>query len=261
MTASNYSACLRVMLAFEGGYADHPRDPGGATNMGITHRTLAAWRGKAVTKDDVRALTAKEAGQIYRARYWNEVRGDDLPDGFDLVAFDGGVNSGPKRGIQWLQKGLLVKADGGMGPVTLKAASVAADGVQVIQRACAARMGFLQRLGTWDVFGRGWGRRVATVEAEAVGMYTRDASRVEVEGQKAGKQAAARTREAAYSGSAGGGAGVTRESVDALAGASDALFYGAVAVALLVAVVLVVKAAKHRRRKEAYEIKAKEMAK
>lgn len=259
MTASNYGACLRVMLGFEGGYVDHPRDPGGATNMGITHRTLAAWRGKAVSKADVRALTQKEAGQIYRERYWNVVRGDELPDGFDLVTFDGGVNSGPKRGIQWLQKGLLVKADGGMGPVTIKAASVAADGVQVIQRACAARLGFLQRLKTWDVFGRGWGRRVATVEAEAVGMYTRDASRVAAEGEKAGKQAAARTREAVYSGGAGGGAGATRENIDALAGVSDAVFYGAIAVALLLAVVLVVKASKHRRRKDAYEAKAMEM--
>ncbi len=169
MTQSNFNACLAHVLQWEGGYVDHPRDPGGATNMGITHKTLENHRRRPVTKAEVRNLTKEEAGQIYRKSYWNAVRGDDLPPGLDLVAFDAGVNSGPRRGIRWLQKGLGVAVDGVIGPKTLRAAKNA-DAVAAIKRACAARMGFLKRLGTWGTFGRGWTRRVDAIEAAAVAM-------------------------------------------------------------------------------------------
>ena len=168
MTATNYRPCLDHVLRWEGGFVDHPKDPGGATNLGITRATLQRHRGRHVTVKDVRALQLSEAAEIYRAGYWMPVRGDDLPKGLDLVAFDAGVNSGPARGAKWLQAGLRVSADGRVGPQTLKAARNAPDTVAVIQRACAARMGFLQRLGTWSTFGRGWSRRVADTEAAAV---------------------------------------------------------------------------------------------
>jgi lysozyme family protein len=169
MARDNFAACMVEIFAHEGGFVDHPRDPGGATNMGITIGTLRDWRGGPVTKEDVRSLTKREAETIYRAKYWNPVRGDDLKHGVDLVTFDPAVNSGVRRGVQWLQRALGAEPDGRMGPATLGAAS-AADPVATIKRACAIRMGFLQGLGTWSTFGRGWSRRVARVEAVGVRM-------------------------------------------------------------------------------------------
>lgn len=163
----NRDRAIRVTLAHEGGYVDHPKDPGGATNFGITHRTLAEWRGRPVTKDDVRAMSIGEAVAIYAARYWAPVRCDDMPSGVDLVLLDGSVNSGIGRGPKWVQQAVGVPADGKVGPVTIEAVR-RADPVEVVRKACAARMGFLRGLRTWGTFGRGWSRRVAEIEAEAV---------------------------------------------------------------------------------------------
>jgi len=172
---TKFDRCMDVTLKWEGGYVDHPRDPGGATNMGITHITLAAWRGRRVTKAEVRALTKAEAKEIYRARYWDKVRGDDLPPGFDLVAFDGAVNSGPRRGAEWLQKALGVTPDGVIGPKTIAAAQ-AADPAMTINVAMDIRLSFLKRLNTWNTFGKGWGNRVADIRANALRMASRGTS-------------------------------------------------------------------------------------
>jgi len=171
----NFNACMAHVFKSEGGYVDHPRDPGGATNMGITFNTLKEWRGTKITKDDVRNLTKTEASAIYRAKYWDAVQGDELPYGFDLVAFDGAVNSGPSRGIRWLQGGVGAIVDGKIGPVTLAAVrnSVPSMG---INRACDLRIGFLRGLETFAVFGKGWSERVANVRATALRMALHPAS-------------------------------------------------------------------------------------
>lgn len=165
----NFEACLAHVLQSEGGYVDHPSDPGGATNMGITIATLRTWRGRSVTKADVKALTRAEAAAIYRKNYWDAVRGDDLPRGLDLVAFDAAVNSGVSRGAKWLQSALGVPDDGKVGPKTIAAAN-AAHKDAVIDRACDLRLGFLRQLGTWKTFGKGWTRRVESVRAAASKM-------------------------------------------------------------------------------------------
>lgn len=252
MSRQNFPACLAITLRHEGGYVDHPRDPGGATNMGITRGTLAAWRGRAVSKQEVRDLTKEEVGAIYRRNYWNPVQGDNLPDGMDLVAYDGGVNSGPARGAKWLQKGLRVAADGKIGKQTLSAAINTRDGVTAIQRACAARMGFLRGLRTFSTFGRGWSRRVAEIEAEAVAMYSRDVAVVAGQVEPASKKAKRDTTAAAGS----GGAGVA----PSLADLPVIAVYGIAAVAIVVAVIFIAQAAQNRRRASAYATKAKEMA-
>ena len=99
------------------------------------------------------------------------MHGDNLPYGLDLVTMDGAVNSGPSRGVRWMQKGVGAKADGKVGPITIEKARAA--GPEGITAACAARMGFLQGLRTWGTFGRGWSRRVASVEAVGLRMYLR----------------------------------------------------------------------------------------
>lgn len=183
MSASNYSAVMEEIFAHEGGFVNHPRDPGGATNMGITQATLSAWRGRPVTASEVATMSKDEARMIYRVKYWSKVKGDDLPDGLDLVAMDGGVNSGVSRGARWLQIGVGATPDGVVGAKTIEAAH--RSGISSIERACAARMSFLRGLSTWGTFGRGWSRRVASVEATgtrmmllAMGSGAADAGRV-----------------------------------------------------------------------------------
>lgn len=170
MTANGrFDRCLALVLAHEGGFVDHPRDPGGATNLGITRAVLAEWRGAEVTADDVRALTEAEAREIYLARYWNVIRGDQLPPGLDLAVFDFAVNSGPRRAARALQRVLNVEQDGVIGRVTLSAAR-AADRAEAIDALCELRLAFLRGLDTWSTFGRGWQRRVEAVRSAAQAM-------------------------------------------------------------------------------------------
>jgi lysozyme family protein len=166
----NFDACLSLTLLQEGGYVDNPKDPGGATNMGITRAALACARGNAVSKSDIRNLTREEAAAIYRLNYWTAIRGDELPDGLDAVMFDHAVNSGPKAAVRTLQGALDLPQNGLMGLRTLKFAK-AADTEELIPKLCRARMTFLQRLSTWIVFRRGWTARVNAIEREALAMH------------------------------------------------------------------------------------------
>ncbi len=175
MAADTFPAALALVLAHEGGYVDHPLDPGGATNMGITRATLAGWRGRPVAKAEVMALGRAEAAAIYRARYWNAVQADELPAGVDLVVFDAAVNSGPARAMRWLQQAMGLPPDGVMGPMTLDRAR-AADAADTIRAFGRLRLAFLARLTTWRAFGRGWSRRVRETETAALALVGRPAS-------------------------------------------------------------------------------------
>lgn len=165
----NFARCLSEILRHEGGYVDHPSDPGGATNRGVTIGTYAGWKGRKVTKDELRNISDAEVAALYRRKYWDVVRGDDLPAGLDLVAFDAAVNSGPARGARWLQQALGVTADGKIGPATLARAH-ASYSPAVIERAIGFRLAFLRGLKTWPTFGKGWSRRVEDVRVTALAM-------------------------------------------------------------------------------------------
>lgn len=185
---AGFKSALPIILGHEGGYVDHPKDPGGATNMGITHRTLAAWRGEPVTKQDVKDIGLAEVEAIYRANYWDLVWGDDLPDGLDLVVFDYAVNSGVSRSAKALQKALGVAQDGVIGVITMRAAAdLSGDEVSAaINAVCDQRLAFLKRLKTWPTFGKGWERRVAHTREAALAMREKEAvNPVEIEGAQA----------------------------------------------------------------------------
>lgn len=158
---NNFARCLAEVLKHEGGYVNHPADPGGETNFGISKRAYPA--------EDIKGMTKKRAGEIYRRDYWNKVKGDDLPSGLDLVAFDGAVNSGVSRGAKWLQAAVGANADGKVGAATVAAAN-RADLHRAINAACDARMAFLRGLKTWPTFGKGWTRRVDSVRAVAMSL-------------------------------------------------------------------------------------------
>ena len=181
------------IVAREGGFVNDPADPGGATNMGVTRATLAAVRGHAVSKADVRALTRVEAADIYRALYWKAVRGDELPGGVDAVVFDYAVNSGPKAAIRTLQGALGFKQDG----VLTRRCVLAAQGAYyagLVRSLCAARMNFLKRLSTWLVFRRGWTARMEALEKAALAMCAKAPRRAAASAQDSSR-AAAQTKE------------------------------------------------------------------
>ncbi len=165
----NFEQCLAITLAHEGGWADHPKDPGGATMNGVTIGTYAQFKGRKVTKDELRNISETDLRTIYRRNYWDKVRGDDLPAGLDLVAFDGAVNSGPSRGARWLQHGVGALPDGKIGPETVRAATIT-NAAQAIGLACDVRLSFLRSLKTWATFGKGWSSRVEDIRAKAVRM-------------------------------------------------------------------------------------------
>lgn len=153
----SFQKALSLVLKHEGGYSNHPKDPGGATNMGITQRVYTAFGG-----GDVRGITHEDVAKIYKAQYWDHIRADELPTGVDYAVFDFAVNSGPARAAKYLQGVLGVTQDGHIGEITLAAAGDA-DAGKVINELCDTRLAFMRRLKTWNTFGKGWSRRVADV--------------------------------------------------------------------------------------------------
>ena len=165
MATNNFNRALAAVLVHEGGYINHPKDPGGATNKGITYRTYNAWRKSQGQKpQDVRKITDKEVAAIYKKQYWDAVKADELPSGLDYCVFDYGVNSGPGRAAKDLQRVLGVTPDGSVGSNTLAAAK-GKDAVDSINKLCDRRMAFFRGLKTWGTFGKGWTRRLVGVRS------------------------------------------------------------------------------------------------
>jgi lysozyme family protein len=165
--SSSFERAVAVVLDHEGGFSNHPRDPGGATKYGITRGTLAKIRMRPVTLEEVQALTIDQAKAIYRQLYWRPILAGYLPAGVDLALFDFAVNSSPARAVKSLQRILHVSVDGRVGADTIAAVRAANPHV-LIRSLTQHRIGFLSRLRTWPVFGRGWRRRVLAVEQRAL---------------------------------------------------------------------------------------------
>lgn len=156
----SFNLALRWVLAHEGGYVNHPDDPGGETNRGVTRRVYDAFRArKGLALRSVREITDAEVTEIYRRQYWDAIQGDALPAGVDYAVFDFAVNSGPRRAAQFLQRAVGVAADGVIGEVTLNAVE-RADPQSLIPALCRDRMAWLRTLSRFGVFGVGWHRRV-----------------------------------------------------------------------------------------------------
>jgi lysozyme family protein len=169
MTAANYDASLAQVLKWEGGYSNHPADPGGPTNFGITLTDYRRYLKPDATVADVRAMSVEQAKAIYRSHYWNAMRCDELPAGVDYCLFDYAVNSGTGRAPKVLQRCLAIGVSGAMDAATIAAARKA-DGKALIEAICDERLRFLRGLKIWPTFAAGWSRRVADVRAVAGAM-------------------------------------------------------------------------------------------
>jgi lysozyme family protein len=155
---STFDPALRLLLRHEGGFVNHPSDPGGMTNLGVTKAVWEAHKGAPVTEADMRALTPEAVQPVYKARYWDAIQGDALPYGLDYCIFDCAVNSGPGRAVKLLQYVLYTKVDGVLGKHTL-AALQRADPTGIIEDYSQKRLDFLKSLPTWTTFSKGWGCR------------------------------------------------------------------------------------------------------
>lgn len=153
----NFDAAFDILLGHEGAYSRHPDDPGGETMWGVT-RKVALQEGYT---GDMHVLPRDFAKAVYRKRYWDAVRADELPEPLRFPVFDSAVNSGVKQAVVWLQRALDIGEDGILGPLTMKTAQncYARD---VAVKLYADRLDFLTALPTWTAFGKGWARRIAT---------------------------------------------------------------------------------------------------
>ena len=173
----NWQQAFEQMLKSEGGFTDDPRDPGnhlpdgraGSTMLGVTQYNWEQHVGHQVTHDDMRKLTPATVEPLYKKKYWDVVRADELPSGIDYMVFDMGVNAGPGRAIKLLQTSVHVPADGGFGPITM-AAVQAADPVELIEKFSMWKESFYRSLDSFPVYGTGWLNRVAAVKLKASSM-------------------------------------------------------------------------------------------
>ena len=165
----NWEMAFAAVLKHEGGYVNHPKDPGGRTNLGVTQRAWEEYVDRDVTEAEMRALTPEIVKPFYKTKYWDKIRGDELPSGVDYAAYDLAVNSGVGRAAKYLQKIAGVPADGIIGPKSMEAI-LSCNPEETVDALCDMRLDFLQRLPTWDTFGKGWGRRVEEVKAKASAM-------------------------------------------------------------------------------------------
>ncbi|MFA6266586.1 MAG: glycosyl hydrolase 108 family protein [Pseudolabrys sp.] len=175
MAKSSYDEALQRLIVSEGGYSNHPADPGGPTNFGITLADYRQYVKRDATADDVRRMSVDDAERIYRARYWDALRCDELPAGVDYAVFDYGVNSGIGRSGKVLRRCLGLPDATSMISDEVIAAASRADAARLVTAICDERLRFLQSLKTWPVFGKGWGRRVAEVKSISLALASRKA--------------------------------------------------------------------------------------
>jgi lysozyme family protein len=173
MAASTYDEVLRRLLAHEGGYTNHPSDPGGPTNYGITIHDYRKYVKRTATAADVRAMKLDEAKAIYRAKYWNALRCDELPAGVDYSVFDYGVNSGVGRSGKVLRRVVGLRDTTHAVTDEVLRAIAKRDPKALVIAINDERRRFLKSLKTWPVFGAGWGRRVAEVKAFSLQLTER----------------------------------------------------------------------------------------
>ena len=162
----NYAQALKQVLKYEGGYVDHPKDPGGPTNKGVTQAVYDDWRkSQNLAVQSVRGISDAEVSTIYKNLYWDRISGDNLPSGVDFAVFDYAVNSGVSKASKTLQAVVGVTQDGQIGPATIQAAKN-----YVAMAVTNRRLAFMQSLSIWPTFGKGWSARIADVKNQIVAL-------------------------------------------------------------------------------------------
>ena len=169
MAASNWDSAFKLMLASEGGFVNHPSDPGGMTNLGVTKATWEAWVGRESNEKEMRSLTPEMVEPLYKRKFWDACKCDEMPSGIDYLVFDFAVNAGPGRSAKILQTAVGATPDGGIGPMTLAAVDQF-SAEELVEKFSQAKEDFYRSLNTFETFGKGWLNRVAAVKIKASSM-------------------------------------------------------------------------------------------
>ena len=165
----NFRDCLELVLKHEGGFVNHPKDPGGMTNLGVTKRVWEDWVGHEVDEKAMRALTPAIVAPMYEMKFWRTSYCEKLPRGLDLLVFSMAVNAGAGRSVKLLQDAIGVVADGVIGPNTM--AKINEANVEtLIDKFSEARTAYYKGLKLFPVFGRGWLARTDKERLEALQM-------------------------------------------------------------------------------------------
>jgi len=161
---SGFESVVKMVLEHEGGYVNHPSDPGGETKYGISKR--------AYPDVDIAELTEEDAASIYKRDYWDRIKGDDLPVGVACVVMDYAVNSGISRASKALQSVCgIANGDGIIGPASLNAVWTTVKNTSeedVINAVTTQRQEFIRALKIYETFGKGWERRIDETRAKAM---------------------------------------------------------------------------------------------
>ncbi len=148
----NFDDAFERLIGHEGGYVDHPTDPGGETKYGISRRSYPG--------EDIKGMTLARAKTIYKRDFWGPAGCDVVPPGLKFDLFDTAVNSGVRTAVKLVQRAAGETDDGVLGPRTL-AAIQAMDPERLVARFNGHRLDFMNDLPTWPAFGRGWTQRIA----------------------------------------------------------------------------------------------------
>lgn len=162
----NWDKSFEYLLASEGGYVAHEADPGGRTNMGVTQVVWENWVGRSSNEKEMRSLTPELVKPLYKKKYWDACKCDELPTGIDYLVFDFAVNAGVGRSIKTLQTSVGANADGAIGPKTLQALMFFSKN-QLIDKFSEQKLKFYQSLPTFATFGKGWTNRIEHVKRDA----------------------------------------------------------------------------------------------
>ena len=166
---ANFHRSLNLVLKEEGGFVNHPKDPGGMTNLGVTKKAWEEYVGHSVTETDMRSLTPAQVLPFYQEKYWNACRCEKLQSGLDYLIFDIAVNSGTGRAAKFLQSAVGVEIDGAIGARTVAAANKSTIH-ELIAQISNKRAAFYKSLPTFPTFGKGWLARCERVKSEALEM-------------------------------------------------------------------------------------------
>ncbi|CAJ0732777.1 glycoside hydrolase family 108 protein [Ralstonia mannitolilytica] len=151
---SSFDDAFDALIGNEGGYSNHPQDPGGETMWGVTARVARAYG----YTGSMRELPRETAKAIAKKLYWDPLHLDSFDSRVSFQIFDANYNGG--HPVLWMQGASGAKVDGLLGPQTITAVQ-GTDPLKFILRWNAIRLRYFTALKTWPTFGRGWANRIA----------------------------------------------------------------------------------------------------
>lgn len=170
MASAAFLQSLPFVLRWEGGYVNHPADPGGATNKGVTQKVYDSWRAQqGLATRSVKELEDSEMHALYESGYWLPPKCDKLDEPLNLVQFDTAVNMGVGRAAKFLQKAVGASVDGSIGPGTLQCVANCDPGDALVAY-CDTREAYYRSLVANNpklgVFLKGWMNRLNALRKE-----------------------------------------------------------------------------------------------